>query len=70
MAFRHFLEKAEWQNDALRYFPPLLAAFCHFPPVTNSSSVIYPFLLTFLVFYKCFDFTLMALHGLCGLMCF
>ena len=38
--------------------------------VTNSSSVIYPFLLTFPVFYKCFDFTLMALHGLCGLMCF
>ena len=32
MAFRHFLEKAEWRNDAFRYFPPLSAAFRHFPP--------------------------------------
>ena len=27
MAFRHILEKAEWRNDAFRYFPPLSAAF-------------------------------------------
>mgnify|MGYP001802929810 CR=1 FL=1 len=32
MAFRNFLEKAEWWNNVFRYFPPLSAAFRHFPP--------------------------------------
>ena len=32
MAFRHFLEKAEWRNDAFRYSLRLSAAFRHFPP--------------------------------------
>ena len=32
MAFRHFLEKAEWRNDAFRYFPQHSATFRHFPP--------------------------------------
>ena len=27
MAFRHFLEKAEWRNDAFRYFPQHSATF-------------------------------------------
>ena len=27
MAFRHFLEKAEWQNDAFCYFPQHSATF-------------------------------------------
>ena len=27
MAFRHFLKKAEWRNDAFRYFPLLSATF-------------------------------------------
>ena len=32
MAFRHFLEKAEWRNNAFHYFPPHSTAFLHFPP--------------------------------------
>ena len=27
MAFRHFLEKAEWRNDAFRHFPQHSATF-------------------------------------------
>ena len=30
MAFRHFLEKAEWQNDAFRHFPQHSATFLLF----------------------------------------
>ena len=32
MAFRQFMEQAEWRNDAFRYFLPLSTAFRHFPP--------------------------------------
>ena len=31
MAFCHFLKKAEWRNDAFRYFPLLSATSRHFP---------------------------------------
>ena len=57
---RHY-QFVDWKQVALSAFKPN----CHKFFIRNI-----PILLTFPVFYKCFDLTLMALHGLCGLMCF
>ena len=41
MAFRYFLEKAEWRKDAFRYFPPLSVVFRHFPPLRLFKGLVF-----------------------------